>query len=1474
VRTELIAIAKELINLGNADPAQLAKDLETLALVGDALSSPDLSGLAKTLDALRDGFDLTDDAARRTLVQIVAMSKGKVTIAELSEVVIKNAAQLRTLGVDAQGAAAGLVALVDAGVPSAKATASVVKLLADAQTASKKAREEAAAGNEGDAKAYTVLATAFSAANIAQKGLVGALADLDEGLGSSRAQFAQAGLGVNEWNVAVAASRAVANGATGEVKSYADSLRDMQEAAGQNRESASALAVVIKNELNAQLTDLGNVFLPVVISAMTTLADTFVKARREGNQLSRTIDELAELEGKRAKFRIPFEAASIDRGSEAARLLVGNPASAGSLDESQIKTLIAQFLKLRDLAGEGFFSKPLVSEFNAALEVLRTQLAQTIPAAEDAARATGNVPPKNPELTNTGIALSTLVNKYESARDAARGYVEGLDSGKSKLEQFRVKQVDVLRELDKAIAALPVAQRAAAMVERGTIFDQMAIGAQAFKDARAVELTESLAAAMRELGDSGVQTITSQYDALIKTLRETAKEGDELQTTESKLAATRARELIPQLIKQRDVMLELLRSSREVEKAYDAVQRTSSQPTAIGGIDLSAVARAIATKKLSDEEARLTTVLKDQTLGVDERRKAEEQLADAIAKRLSLQGATNTEVNKAADLTRDFGVGLRDAAQLGLALVQILGSAGEKIGQTLAGLVSIGDGLAKIGESAGKAGGLFSKDNIGDTIAGATSLIGGVAAVAQAFDIFGTQAKERARAMKEASIAWGRALEEFAIVTRSTLEESLRRNLAQAEQLVKQAAATTGVKTGGVSINSTQDLRKQIADLDEIAAFAAKRGTDSFARFRDELIELLKVTERNEAALKAENVARVATATKNLEIRRLEALGDTEAASIARLQLSAQEELNAAMLDGTVEGLAYVAALQDVAALELAAAEAAAAAAKAQREYNDALNIFNIRARILGLEGADQLTAVVEYFSALFPQIADALDGVDVSTEAGIETLRARFATLFEELAADGVITEAEQRMIDAFFSILDAATNVANGVETAADRVNTTVQSVGTTNSVLGGSATTQIQRTIDALLGSGETLLAPILDALLDFDVTTPAGVDAAKAKLRAVYEALLVDGITADEEILVGILQTLLGSLDGVLAEFDAAAQEKAAARSAAAKRRSDDAALDIALNDLDGADAFVAQLGVYGEAFASLFAVFDVSTLDGISGASTVLKDLADDLKAMTDEEIVARFGMTRDEVVSAILAMDSSLFDLAGGLHDAADAATDFLFDINQQYLEAIGQGLDAQLIAIQQWVDTMIEEATRLGLLSDAFVEQINTIADYRRAAAEERAKAEADRIANAKAREQEREASQQQPATSTRTVTPREPSSNTAQRLVGLSDVYGIRMLDYLASMLVEERATRVAAVRLADLFTSGVPSGLLVPALPSTTGSGGIVINATITFTGNLTGMTPQQAAQDFVRTMTPLLNDALGRAAGIDRSAQGLV
>ena len=134
------------------------------------------------------------------------------------------------------------------------------------------------------------------------------------------------------------------------------------------------------------------------------------------------------------------------------------------------------------------------------------------------------------------------------------------------------------------------------------------------------------------------------------------------------------------------------------------------------------------------------------------RRKAEELLAKVIAerKRIEDNGSSQPEIlGRSVELTIALGTGLRNAAQAGLTLVQVLGKSNTKLAQALAGAVSLAGGIESIGKAAEKAGGLkelFSGKGLLSAIPGIGQMIGGGIAIAQSLGIGIGESDEERRA--------------------------------------------------------------------------------------------------------------------------------------------------------------------------------------------------------------------------------------------------------------------------------------------------------------------------------------------------------------------------------------------------------------------------------------------------------------------------------------------------------------------------------------------------------------------------------------------------------------------------------------------------------------------------------------------------------------------------------------------------------
>ena len=290
------------------------------------------------------------------------------------------------------------------------------------------------------------------------------------------------------------------------------------------------------------------------------------------------------------------------------------------------------------------------------------------------------------------------------------------------------------------------------------------------------------------------------------------------------------------------------------------------------------------------------------------------------------------DTQKMADVLRDM-VGV---VQL---IASAFGDVGRNVAQAATGAQSILGGLQSAGKLKNAAG---EKIGLGTALSGqgggaallkglgaAGQIAAGALQVADALDLFGNRARARARQMREDAIAFNRALEDFALVTRTSLDEALRSNIRQANALIGQAAKATGIEVRGVDVQS-------VADLDGIIAQFAAVGTQSkyaeraFGPFLGELQKLRTILVQNEAELRSRNAAEIQRLTEDLAVRRFVAAGQTEAADAERLRLAQLREIaDAEARYGT--NSPYLTHLRDVQAAETAAAQAAAQAAATRR---------------------------------------------------------------------------------------------------------------------------------------------------------------------------------------------------------------------------------------------------------------------------------------------------------------------------------------------------------------------------------------------------------------------------------------------------------------------------------------------------------------------------------------------------------------
>ncbi|GAB1340880.1 phage tail tape measure protein [Gemmatimonas sp.] len=1461
----LTGVAAAIAKMGEADPAEVAANLRTLALVGDALNAEDLGPFADQLDLIGDAFGLTAEEARQAFVQIAAMTKGKIALEDLSGVLGRSATRMAALGISAQEAAAGMTVLVDAGVNSRQITTGLIDLLEKSGNAERAAREAAAAGKDGDAQALRIFADTVNETTIASRGLVGSLGDLYRNFDGNRTLFTAAGLSLNDYQIAQKAADATINGSTATVLSYAESLEKLGPAADVNRTSAAALSQVLKNELSAQLIDLGNVFLPTVNRGLQLLVDLLSKTRREAKDTAEAIPDARRLvdQGRTG--------AAVRRLQPTIARIQQSPGMLEGYSIEQLRDLQGVFRALQ-LGGDG--SQGLTK----ALALVETRI--TALSGASAALVTASKPTAD-ALRNTGITANEAAAKLTTARDAARAlYTSFSDQAPAD----RAAQAIEAWALSAREANVPTAEIARTVALLQATFKAAADAKSAKAVAESIaELTSELAALEAEASGSALQAldvafakITTELEKKAAASREAATAADALGDSESaetlrKLAAG-YREQVEVANRRREGLKDLARLSERVAAAQQIEARFTKAANAAYAESVPTLADV---QRAESDLVRVRTVLQD--LANDPktdpavRAEAQKQLSALVKEEATATAVVATETSTAAQHAIDLGVGIQSSAQAALSLVQLLGEGNTELAQMLSSVVSIGSGIGGLGSAAQKEGGFGKLFSSGAGIASALGPIGAIAGgVVSLVGAFGRQseaAKQHAEALKKATEqftanlgAFVRDIAEQDIGSFAEARNALAKRLGA---LLKEAVKAAGFDDSAFVDNlaSADSLRAYLTVLrEQLDAIFAAADPDTGAideasaarvsKLIDSIAALTVEAENAERALKARQARELQGAQDTLRLRELEAQGRSDEAAALREQLAAQKAIEQAIRDyaGSDGYQAYIDALRTIQRIELAAAEAT-------RQRARAIALLNDTNDVLGGTAAQKLDRALGTFGALFDGLTGIANGLDLGSGDGLSGLQDRLRTLFAVIAQDG-ISDTEQPIVDAIKALLgniEAALDVVDAP--FAEAVNAFGEMVNTFGLSLAEQATGYAR-----LYGQQFAGFAALLGDGFDVAALDGAGLASLKQRIGDAITAILSDGLITDAEApYLQALQQFFGIIGGMIT---AATEDAEAASQRAEATRGRNASLDIALGDLSGADAFRANLGQYSAAFRELFSAVDLSTSDGVASAGEQLRTIRTQLESLTDAEVVARFGMTRDAVLDALLDVDGGLDQLGDGLRDLAAQQGDFLNDLNLQYLDATGQGLEAVTLQTELWAAQMLATAEALGLATDDIRTKIETIASKRIATAAQRLQDEAARA--------------------TPTATDRGPGSTESTALSrwgSITTADAMSLNTVLSSMLVELRDVSRYAARMAgalDLLVagSGIPA-LMVPSLPAGVGfagTGGPQISIIVNVNGPIAGMTPAEAGQRIAEPLVTAINQALGRAAGIDRRGQG--
>lgn len=732
-------------------------------------------------------------------------------------------------------------------------------------------------------------------------------------------------------------------------------------------------------------------------------------------------------------------------------------------------------------------------------------------------------------------------------------------------------------------------------------------------------------------------------------------------------------------------------------------------------------------------EATARLLKEGKTLSADQANEIRFQAEFAKGLEQSLAGVVRALRDPAA---RDLAGTLAEVAENATQIATSLGDAGRGMaviagiaGPALRGLSQLNqstrkrdaDGKVIAGQSVGfldAIRGANGAESQTQAIAAGLSVVSSVAVLADAVDLFGVRAGERARQLRELAIAFNRSLDDFVVTTRTDLETSLRNNLRQAEALVKQASEASGISASGIDLKSIDQIELFAQGLRGLADEGDKV-RKNFGPLADRLEEVARIARQNERELAAINAAEVRRLDEDLQVRRLalEVGQDAADQERARLELARNEEEIRKKLGAVAED--YLRSLNALVAAE----QAAAAAAKERAAILQQLNDDNA---ILDGSASERLQRGVAAFVRSFTErgFAEALQGFDFSTEGGLRGARDVLKGIYQQLAADG-ISESERPIIEFIKSLIGDIDGALSDLPDVLEKLGPQLEAFNDRVQLFGTNVIAQLGELRAIFAGKfGEAF-----DALLaSADLSTDTGRAEFKNKIESALSGILADGvIDASERPLYEVLKIMLGiankAIDDAVAEADQLAQEAAeeaerleSERQNQRTQRRTRAANRVQLFDLDGADAIRETLGGFGEAFDALFGAFDLETLQGVESAKDVLRGVFASLEELSDEEIMQRFGMTRDELLAAILDVDGGFDGLVSALQSveeqtraAAQAGKEFADSVNQDYLRALGRGDEADREAARQRRDARLKQAQELGA-TQAVLDQIETI--------------------------------------------------------------------------------------------------------------------------------------------------------------------
>lgn len=601
-------------------------------------------------------------------------------------------------------------------------------------------------------------------------------------------------------------------------------------------------------------------------------------------------------------------------------------------------------------------------DFRSELEKLGPTALQAAKHLEiDTQRRLQSAPPPS-----IGTASSRdLVNTWQANRNwndwlaASQGRQAGIES------EIGGRETKAIVELEKAMAGFArqsgMSKAALAEFRRGgeeavttfrtasAAWDASAVSTKTFAqaldegDARAIRLRDSAAAAAREAAamakaqKDATDALKAQADEATRLVKVFAEMDDARRKYREQIADmgksedAAARKVVEQLTARRKAAKAtadaiLAAQGREMESVgmtADAYRQLRAE------LDLKAIVKQLEGIGIAGPDlAAFITVWKEQRTAIDANTAAVEAFREATARIGSTAAGWSQVADAVGGLVGQFGglnagiaEAIRGSADLAanISQAQRTGIYQKKDADGKLQTFNVGFGGALRGE-AGAAGQFAAATSAIGMVTSAITIVKGIS---DAVDLFGDQARERERVIKERARAFNAALDEYAITTRTNLEGTLRQNIAGANQLASQLGVA------GASFGTAADVNAG-ADYYQGMSLAARK--DQRAEFRmmaDALRKLSVEMQANEKIIRERAAAEELLATRDLDVRRLRAMGLDAEADAASRALESDRALTAAR-EQYGRDSSYVTKLQQVIAAEQGAAKAAQERADAE----------------------------------------------------------------------------------------------------------------------------------------------------------------------------------------------------------------------------------------------------------------------------------------------------------------------------------------------------------------------------------------------------------------------------------------------------------------------------------------------------------------------------------------------------------------